>query len=319
MLIAACGGGGKATAKATAARLVSQAFSASHAVDSGHLALSLTLMLDGVKQLSGEPVTVDVSGPFERDAGGQLAADLAVSVTAAATTAKLGIDLAPGHLYLGVGGLFYDLKRQGGGATGLGEVGPTGDSGASGATGASGLLGMLGIDPRGWLKNPHDAGTAEIGGVQTEHLSAGVDVAKMLGDVAKLAAGAAATGSSGVSAPASSLALLAQAINSAKVDIYTGAEDHILRRFDLAVAFSVPAIASGVLGGLSGGSLDLDATLTELNQPQTVAPPANVQPQSHLLNGIFDLESQFGSLGSLLAGSGSSFGGLMTGIASATS
>jgi hypothetical protein len=309
-VIAGCGSGGKATAKVTAARLVSQAFSASHTVDSGQLALSLTLMLDGVKQLGGEPLTLDVSGPFERDGAGQLSADLAVSLTAAATNAKLAIDLAPGHVYLGVGGTFYDLPQSGSGG-GLGASGP------AGATGASGLFGMLGIDPRSWLTNPRDAGIAEVGGVRTEHLSAGVDVASTLADIAKLTTGG--TGGTGASGPAGSLALLGQAITAAKADIYTGVDDHVLRRVVVAVSFSVPAAAAGVLGGLSGGSLALDATLTDLNKPQTITPPTNVQSRSHLLNGIFDLESQFGALATLFAGSGSNFGGLITGSGSASS
>jgi hypothetical protein len=320
-VIAACGSGGKATAKTTAATLVSQAFSASHAVDSGQLALSLTLMLNGVKQLDGEPLKLDVSGPFERDGAGQLSADLDVSLTAAATNAKLGIDLAPGHLYLGVGGTFYDLPENGSGS-GSDELGDSGPSGASG------LFATLGIDPRRWLTNPRDAGTLEVDGVQTEHLSAGVDVATMLGDVAKLVGGAGAgagggasgaSGAIGASGLAGSLTLLTQAITSARVDIYTGVDDHMLRRFDVALSFSVPAAAAGAVDGLSGGSLTLDATLSDLDKPQTIAPPANVQPQSRLLNGIFDLESQFGSLASLFAGAGANFGGLTGGNGSATS
>jgi len=78
-----------------------------------------------------------------------------------------------------------------------------------------------------------------------------------------------------------------------------------VRRLDLAVAFSVPAGAGSLLGGLSGGSLRLDATLSALNQPQTITAPSGAQPASHLLNGVFDLESRFGSLASLFAGSGS--------------
>jgi hypothetical protein len=311
--IAACGGGGKATAKVTAARLVSQAFSASHTVDSGHLALSLTLMLDGVKQLAGEPLMLDVSGPFERDGAGRLSADLGVSVTAAATDAKLGIDLAPGHVYLGVGGTFYDLPQSDRGMAG-------GGLGATGATGADGLFARLG-DPSRWLINPRDAGTAEIGGVQTEHLSAGVDVATMLADIAKLLGGTAASGGGpmGSSGPAGSLALAAQVITSARVDIYTGVDDHLLRRFNVAVSFEASAGAAGPLDGLSGGSLDLTATLSDLDKRQTIAPPANVEPSSRLLNGIFDLESQFGSLASLFAPSGSNLGGVHSGSASATS
>src|SRR5204863_4986291 len=39
------------------------------------------------------------------------------------------------------------------------------------------------VDPRGWLKNPVDAGTAQVDGVTTEHVSADVDVSKMLSDI----------------------------------------------------------------------------------------------------------------------------------------
>ena len=109
------------------------------------------------------------------------------------------------------------------------------------------------------------------------------------------------------------LPLLESAITSAQVDIYTGVADHIVRRVDLDIAFTVPAIAAGAIDGLTGGSLTVDVTLTDLNQPQTITAPAGAQPASKLLNGVFALESKFGSLASLVAGlrleRGASFGG----------
>jgi len=317
--LAACGGAGKTTARATAATVVSEAFSASHAVNSGRVAVTLTAILDGVKELGGQPVTLTIAGPFERDADGQLSADLAASVTAAATTARVAIDLAPGQRYVGIDGTFYELPQT------RRRDDVSGASGASGATGASGLLGLLGIDSDSWLSDPHDVGTTAVNGVQTEHVSARVDVPALLGEVAGLRGGsgatavAGATGATGPSGLAGVLPLLGQAIDSATVDLYTGVADHILRRLDLSVSFTVPALAAGALDGLSGGSLQLDATLSDLNQAQTITTPANVQPSSKLLNGIFDLESQFGSLAPLFAGSGKSFGGLINGSGSAAS
>ena len=308
-MIAACGGGGKVTAKATAARLVSQAFTASGAVDSGRVALTLTLNLDGVKQLHGEPVTLDVSGPFQREASGQLAADLSATIDAAGDSANVEVILLPGHVYVGIGGAFYDLPS----ANTAGAHGPTGPSG--------GIFGTLGIDPHGWLTDLHDVGTADVGGVATDHVSAHVDVAGLLGAATKLGGAGnsgtgnsgSASGSTGASGLAGMLPLLAQAITSATADVYTGVSDHIVRRLSLAVTFKVPAIGGAALGGLSGGSLDFDATLTDLGRPETITPPANAQPRSRLLNGIFDLESRFGSLASLFAGgTGGSFGGLFS-------
>lgn len=315
ILIAACGGGGRATAKVTAARLVSQAFSASGAVDSGRVALSLTLGLDGIKQLGGEPVTLDVSGPFQRDASGQIEADLSATLDAAGDNATVEVVLLPGHVYLGIEGTFYDLPRSGGEAIGGGLIGATGGAEALGATGPSGgIFGVLGVDPHGWLTDLHNVGTVDVGGVATDHVSARIDVAGLLGatgDLGDSASGTSpASGSTGATGLAGLLPLLAQAITSATADVYTGVDDHIVRRLDLAVKFTVPAIASTLLGGLSGGSLNLDATLSHLGKPQTITTPANAQPSSRLLNGVFDLESRFGSLASLFAGSGENLGAL---------
>ena len=148
-----------------------------------------------------------------------------------------------------------------------------------------------------------------VGGVTTEHLTAQVNIANVLNDLSKVVASTGSTGAAGATA-GDALSLVESAITSAQVDIYTGVTDHIVRKFDLAIAFTVPQIAAGALGGLSGGSLNLDVTLTQLGQAQTITAPANPQPSSKLLNGVFALESQFGSLASLasLASGGSSGG-----------
>lgn len=306
LAIAACGGSGHAAP--TPAKLVSQTESASSSVQSGRIALDVTLKLDGVKQLGGNPVQLDVSGPFTRTANA-LETDLDASVAIGSSSAHLALDLLPDQVYLGIDGTFYKLP---------GHV-----SQATGATGATGALGALGMNIKGWLEDPRSLGTAEVGGVQTDHLSAKLNVAKVLAQAAKLlgasgigggATGAlgalgGATGASGALGalgalgPSAVLSLVGQAITSARVDVYTGTADHIVRELKLAVAFAVPSLASGALGGLTGGSLDLDATLTQLNQRQTITAPASSQPASGILNGIYDLESQFGSLASLFAGS----------------
>ena len=291
-VIAACGGGGHttttATVKASPASLVSQSFSASDAINSGQVALALKLKLDGIAQLGSKPITLDVSGPFARSAGGQLATDLTATLSIAGSTANLGFDAVDKKLYVGLGGTFYELPAS------------TTPQSALGSTGASGVLSALGINPKTWLTDPHIVGTANVGGVTTQHLTAQVNIANVLNDLSNVVA---STGSTGASATTgNALSLVESAITSAQVDIYTGVSDHIVRKFDLAIAFTVPQIAAGALGGLSGGSLNLDVTLTQLGQSQTITAPANPQPSSKLLNGVFALESQFGSLASLVSG-----------------
>jgi hypothetical protein len=338
-LIAGCGGSAphKAVAavakKATPATLVAETVGSAGTIESGRIDVTLDVTLDGVKQLDGKPIVLEVSGPFTRDAGG-LSADLALTLSAAQANVTAGLDIIDGAIYVGLGGQFYKLRSGGGppaGATGI--TGATG-----GATGASGMTGHegFGFDPSTWLTSPHIVGNADIGGVTTEHLHALINVPNVLAELTRLLSGATgasgassaagasgasgATGTSGTTAPTiSALSLLESAIDSATVDIYTGVADHIVRRVQVAVAFTVPAIAAGLLGGLSGGSLDFEATLTDLNKPQSITAPANAQPASKLLNGVLALESQFGSLapfvkelGSMagLGGTGGSFGGL---------
>ena len=291
-VIAACGGGGHttttATVKASPASLVSQSFSASDAINSGQVALALKLKLDGIAQLGSKPITLDVSGPFARSAGGQLATDLTATLSIAGSTANLGFDAVDKKLYVGLGGTFYELPAS------------TTPQSALGSTGASGVLSALGINPKTWLTDPHIVGTANVGGVTTQHLTAQVNIANVLNDLSNVVA---STGSTGASATTgNALSLVESAITSAQVDIYTGVTDHIVRRFDLVIDFTVPQIAASALGGLSGGSLNLDVTLTQLGQAQTITAPANPQPSSKLLNGVFALESQFGSLASLVSG-----------------
>jgi hypothetical protein len=316
IIVAACGGGGHKNAnkaatapKLTPKALVSKAFDASNAIDSGDISAAATINLNGLKQLSGKPISLTLSGPFQRDASGRTSAALTANVSVGSSTVRLAIDELPGHLYLGINGTYYSLPT--GSSSPLHALG-----GASGASGATGLLGSLGIDPHTWLSNPTIVGDTTVGGVQTQHLTAHVNIANVLGDLSKVAGAVGATGSSGSSSIASALPLIESAITSAKVDIYTGVADHIVRRFDLAIAFTVPGLAASEFGGLTGGSLNFDVTLTNLGKPQTISAPASVQPAKNLLNGLLGLESKLGSLAplfsSLSAGSGGSFGGLFS-------
>ena len=98
-----------ATAKVSPARLVSQTVSASSAIDSGRVHLALALALNGIKQLGSKPITLDVSGPFQRGSAGQLSTDLAATLSIAGSTANLGFDAVDKKLYVGLGGTFYAL------------------------------------------------------------------------------------------------------------------------------------------------------------------------------------------------------------------
>ena len=324
--LAACGGGGHAkpaaSVKVSPARLVSQTFSASGGVSSGNISLSVDLTLDGIKQLDGKPISVSVSGPFTRS-GGDISADLTAVISAAGSSDTIGFDQVDGRSYLGLGGTFYELPAP------AATTGASADSSDPvGGSGATGAFAALGIDPRSWITDPMELPQTSVDGVTTDHLQAQINVAGVLGDVSKMIGGSGATGAAGSSTASdvtSLLPLLESAITKAQVDIYTGVTDHIVRKADLDIAFTVPSIAAGAIDGLTGGALTADVTLSGVNQAQTITAPAGAQPatKSKLLNGVFALESRFGSLSSLVAslglGTGANFGGSLSSSSSTTS
>lgn len=280
--------------------LLSKSLRATGAIESGRVDLAVSLTVNGDSTLGGTPLSLDVAGPFQRDGAGHLGTDLTITLTAASKTRTFGLDVVDGSLYAGVGGTFYELPA---GTLHL----PGGARGATGASGTAGLFASLGIDPRSWLTDPHDAGTATVGGVDTDHFTAGVDAQKLFADLSRLIT-ARLGGATGASGPASNLAselpLVASAITSAQLDVYTGIADHVVRRVHVVVDFKVPSIASSVLGTITGGSLDFDVTLTQLNAPQTVTAPANAQPFSAIRGAL----RRFG----LGLGAGRVFGGRLT-------
>jgi hypothetical protein len=276
--IAGCGGSAHRAAdgaRATPGVLLAKTFRATGAVRSGNVDLHVALSLDGgIGALAGKPITLDVSGPFSRS-GESLSADLAISLDAGPLSRSAEIVAAGGAYYVKYGGTWYQLPHlphDAGGATGT-----------TGASGAAGILSSLGIDPRSWLTSPHDAGAATVGGVDTERFTAGVDVQKMLADLGRAAAQRLATlpgGATGAigSKLTSGLTTLGSAVHAARLDVYTGLADRIVRRVHVGLAFTVPSALRAHAGGLQGGTLDLTATLTDLGAPESITAPAGAKP-----------------------------------------
>jgi hypothetical protein len=284
--LAACGGSSNTTANAQ--KLLSQTFKANFAkIHSGVLSLSISADLAGLKSLGGRPISLQLSGPFNETAGTVTAFDFGATATVDASTLPVGIISTGKALYVEVAGTYYSLP-----ASIASSIARSVHS--TGATSSSSLLAQLGINPLSWLTAPTLVGTKMVGGVDTDHLTAQLDVRELLNDVAKLASGTSGITGASLSKELtpSNLDQLASTVSSAHVEVYTGASDHILREFAVAVRFSIPLIGQSSLGGLTGGSLDLDLTITNLNAPETITAPSSSEPFSDLLGSS-------GALGSL--------------------
>ncbi|MGD0197863.1 MAG: hypothetical protein ABSC56_08165 [Solirubrobacteraceae bacterium] len=275
--VAACGS--SSSTPSNAKQLISQSLAAGSLakIRSGDLSLTLSADLQGVSALGGKPVELQASGPFTAVAGGFEAFDLAATVSVRGLAIPISIVSTGKALYIELTGTYYAVPSS--------DLGGLGSEHSSSHGGGSGMLAKLGIDPSSWLTDPQDVGTATVGGVATEHVSTDIDVTKLISDVSKILSSDSALAGASSKVSAADLSEVASAVKSATIDIYTGSSDHIVREVRFALDFDVPQALAKSADGLTGGSLNLDATITNLNSPETIKGPSSSQPLSGLLSG----------------------------------
>jgi hypothetical protein len=297
-LLSACGGSSQ-----SAESLLSDTFNGHRRIESGNLNLALVLGASG-SHTATKSLSVRLGGPFENEsaAGGQLprfalkldldAAGHGLQAGATSTGSALFVDLA-GSWFSTPASTFKAIRQ------GYAQATKGASAGKVRSTFAS-----LGVEPGHWLSDPVEVGTATVGGVQTIHLTATVNVADFLANVSKLSQGGGALGLGssvpGVGSPASTtLSELAKSVKSAHVDIYTGKSDHLLRRLELDASLTGTPRTQAILGGLSSAAIKATLELSDLNKPQTIAAPSNPEPFSQLLPALQQL---LGTLSSTSAG-----------------
>lgn len=279
--LVACGG--ESASSKSVGQLLRETFGGSNGIKSGQVDATLGLSLQGVSGLSG-PVSLKLSGPFQGQGKKKVPKfDLALTLRQGAQSITAGAISTGERSYVRLRGQTYDLGQQ------VFEQFRRSFQKQSGSGGGA-TLSALGIDPRAWLTHPRKAGEATVKGTKTIRMTAGVDVARFLQDAnALLARG----GQLGVTRPSDISALtpeqrrdLTRSVKSATVDVYTGADDTLLRRIVLKIVLAVPPEARASLDGLRSGTISLDFLISGVNQPQKVDTPAGAKPLSALSSGL---------------------------------
>jgi hypothetical protein len=290
--LAACGSSSDDSSGRTgAAALLKDTFGANHPIRSGRLDADVDVDLPQVQALGNTPLRLHVNGPFQSNGGTKLP-DFALGVDFDGGTnpVTVGAVFAQGGGYLTIEGQAFTLGSDIYRAFATGYLNAKRDADRKSSARAQPTLSALGIDPLRWLTGARTVGSEDIAGTATEHVSAGVNVPVLLDDVSKLLGRARSVTSSASSATGTNVptqltaaqrASIEKAIKSAKVDVWTGARDHTLRK----VAVNVQ---------LDRGHVIFDVTLAQLNQPQTIRKPAGAKPISQLRTVL----SQLGLLGS---------------------
>jgi len=151
--------------------------------------------------------------------------------------------------------------------------------------------------PAAWIEDPQEKGSATIAGVDTIRIAGDLDVARLLADVAKLLG---ASAGDGLLTP-KLRAQLVDAVKSAKVELWTGARDRVVRKLTAAIDFTFADDAARPITGLDGGRIDLRLRLDDVNATAfEVAAPKNARPLSELIGDS--------GLDGLLSGIGKGFG-----------
>lgn len=268
----AWGCGGTANAESDPQALLEETFSGEGGVDSGVLDLALSASSD---RPSGGSLTAALEGPFETRGPEQPPlTDVEVSLKALGGGEDIDIDggltITEDAAFVSFGGQSYAVDD----ATFATFAEEFANSSADREQGAAGgtLLEQFGIEPSEWLTDVSNEGIEEIGGVETVHISGSPDVARIIADVVALDPTGDALGTLGAEQ-------LADSVGAASIDLYTGADDKILRRLDLAIAFTDAAA--------SGGELDLTLSIgiADVNQEQTIEAPPDPRPLGELIPG----------------------------------
>jgi hypothetical protein len=315
---AACGGSGGSDDPQT---VIDEA--TLQGIESGAIDLAVDAKVQGEK---GGEVAVKLSGPFQSESGAELPElDLAFSSKGSLGGKDLnsegGFTLLGNQAYVSYDGSEYEvdsttfsfakslLKQQGGGQDQSSEIAACRDAAGN-------------LDLADFVDGLKNEGSADVGGTSTTKVSGDLDASSAIDAVSKLVEDPACSEQLEAAGPLPSAAELDKAkstvrdsVKSAHADLYVG-DDHIVRRITAQVAIEPPKSSKA---GTKRVDLDLDLTLTGVNEEQTISAPANAKPLSDLflklginpieLLGAFQNGGGVNGLGDLLKGLGGAGGG----------
>ena len=271
--LVACGGDDAASEDVDT--LLEETFSSGKQVDSGNLDIKLEIEAQGAEQAEG-PVNIRLAGPFQSEGEKKLPKfqfDVSFegagqSFNAGATsTGEKGFVKFQGTDYAVSDEIFAQFKQ--GFEQAQEQAGESEDP----------SLSTLGIDPRKWLTDAKNEGEAKVGDDEAIKITGGVDVDKLLDDVNVALDKARSLGLQGAAELPSELTeeqrkAVTDAVEDIRVEIYTGAEDKILRRMLIDLSVKAPEGTEEV----ESADIVFDMSITGVNEDQTISEPEETKP-----------------------------------------
>src|SRR5215207_4197247 len=290
LAVTACGGDDdEASSSTDVNELLTQTFTGSKKVESGNLHLALKIEAQGGESQVDGPVSITLAGPFQAQGEGQIPKfKLEAAFEGAGQSIKAGATSTGEKGYVSFQGTDYVVEDQ------VFEQFKAGfEQAQKQGSDQNQSFASLGMDPRKWLTDPKNEGDAKVGDDDTIKITGGIDVGALLDDVNNALEQASSLGLGGAGQVPERITeqqkrQVTEAVKDPRVEIYTGKEDTILRR--MVVDLGIDDKSSS-----TSGTLAFDVSITDLNEDQDIAEPADAKP-------FADLLGQFGGLG--LGGSG---------------
>jgi hypothetical protein len=299
--IAACGGDDGGGGDEDPQQVLDATFASGQTVDSGVFDVSLEVNAEGGDQ--GGTLDASIGGPFQSEEGAvpQFDVDAEANLEAEGDgqdfSGSAGLTSTGEAAFVNFQDTDYEVP-----ADAFSQFSSTftqlQDQSEQQADAEGGALGALGIDPSNWLTDLTNEGDEDVEGTETVHISGSADVPELVGDLRSIAEKAPqAAGQQITPEQLSQLDALTGIVESADIDVYSGKDDDILRKLEANLVLKPPAAE----GSPESVDVTFAITLSEVNEPQEIAAPADAKPLNELL-GQFGLDSS--ALGSALGSAG---------------
>jgi hypothetical protein len=259
LALAGCGGSGEESAT----DILGETADNLSEIESGDL--TLELLLSGTE---GEQQGFTLEGPFSLEGERLPTAELRYSQIAGPQRAELTFISTGNQAFVEVDGAAYTLPVRL-----VAEI-----EQATGELEADGLGERIEIG--NWIENPTRADGGEVGGADTDLIRADLNVVNVVNGLVEIAAAF-----SGSEPPPKIEGQAAEqvegAVESARIEVYTGKEDRLLRRLLISLDFS-PKAPADVKRAL-GVNVDFELGISDPNKEVSVSAPESPRPYSELV------------------------------------
>jgi hypothetical protein len=270
--LTACGGDRGKRDNVDPEALLDSAFS--HPIPTSITTVDFDGRVDGVPQLSGNPVKLSVEGPYISGNGMQIpSVDWRVNASAGGFNVG-GKVVSTGHnVFLTIFGDGYQV-----GEAAVEEQNAKIRAATAAAAGNPPPLANLGVHPREWFGNATYEGDEEVAGVDTAHVTAHLRGDQVVEDLHALSNRLGLNDAS----PAPEKLTPAQAktvndgLHTGRIEAWVGIDDEIVRELKVETAFTIAPDQRDDVRGATGGELHLDILQEDVGEDQEVHAPSGV-------------------------------------------